>query len=676
MGIAETAAYSAAKAGLIGLTRSLAQEFGPAGVRVNAVAPGMTITEMTTDLADSEEGRRRLRGMPLGRFGRADEVADSVIFLLSDASSPVPRPDAQSERRGVHAVTKIVEVREAVGLVKDGATVLIGGSGAGHALPAAVHRRTGRRVHGRGPAARPDDRPRRRDRRLRRPWLLAARPARASCAGPSAATSATSRGSARWSRPNEIESYSFPQGVLSQLTREIAAGRPGLVTQVGLGTYVDPRQTGGKQNARTTEDLVEVVTLRGREWLLFHAFPIDVAVIRGTTADEDGNLTMEGEAVQGEMLSMAMAARNSGGIVIAQVRQLARRGSLPMRSVKVPGALIDYVYVDPGPVADLHHPRFAVLRRRGPEAGHARGAAAARRPQDHRPPLAPRVPARRDLQPRVRDQPAHRARRVGGGDHRPARPDRRAGHLRRRAGGRQRGRGRVQLPGDDRPAEHVRLLRRRRPRHREPVLRRGGRPGQRQRPRVRGPRPRAWRLPEHQRPDAPDQLRRHAHGAGPRARHRRRRPRRPRRQPPEVRAGGPRDLVQRAACPRARPAGPLRHRSCGLRARGRRARAHRGGPGDRRRARRPRPDGLPAARRRGPQADGPRASTRRARWASPPTSRPPDERPRRRWSWAASRSSGSSTRRSTSSPRTSCGSWTRRSRRSRRRPRTRSVPSS
>lgn len=86
-GVAETAAYSAAKAGLIGLTRSLAQEFGPRGVRVNAVAPGMTITEMTTDLADSEEGRRRLRGMPLGRFGRADEVADSVIFLLSDASS-------------------------------------------------------------------------------------------------------------------------------------------------------------------------------------------------------------------------------------------------------------------------------------------------------------------------------------------------------------------------------------------------------------------------------------------------------------------------------------------------------------------------------------------------------------------------------------------------------------
>ena len=87
MGIAETAAYSAAKAGLIGLTRALAREFGPRGVRINAVAPGVTITEMTTDLVDSEEGKRRMRDMPLGRFGRADEVAEAVVFLLSDASS-------------------------------------------------------------------------------------------------------------------------------------------------------------------------------------------------------------------------------------------------------------------------------------------------------------------------------------------------------------------------------------------------------------------------------------------------------------------------------------------------------------------------------------------------------------------------------------------------------------
>jgi 3-oxoacyl-[acyl-carrier protein] reductase len=87
IGVAETAAYSAAKAGLLGLTRALAKEFGPRGIRVNAVAPGVTVTEMTTDLVDSDEGRRRLADMPLGRFGRADEVADSVIFLLSDASS-------------------------------------------------------------------------------------------------------------------------------------------------------------------------------------------------------------------------------------------------------------------------------------------------------------------------------------------------------------------------------------------------------------------------------------------------------------------------------------------------------------------------------------------------------------------------------------------------------------
>ncbi len=243
-------------------------------------------------------------------------------------------------------MTKVIDVRDAVGLVRDGSTIVIGGSGAGHALPqrfidelAAVFTAEGRprdlttvRVVGIGDFA---------DRGFSQLGLP----------GLQRRTIGSNIGNeprlGALVEANEVESYSFPQGVLSQLMREIAAGRPGVVTQVGLGTYVDPRQTGGKQNARTTEDLVEVVTLRGREWLLFHAFPIDVAVIRGTTADEDGNLTMEGEAVQGEMLAMAMAARNSGGIVIAQVRQLATRGSLRMRDVKVPAALIDHVYVDP-----------------------------------------------------------------------------------------------------------------------------------------------------------------------------------------------------------------------------------------------------------------------------------------------------------------------------------------
>jgi propionate CoA-transferase len=243
-------------------------------------------------------------------------------------------------------VSKVIGVGEAIGLIRDGSTVVVGGSGAAHALPmrcidelAAQYGATGRprglttvRIVGIGDFA---------DRgfsQLALPGLM--RRTIGSNIGNEPRLGALVEA-------NELESYSFPQGVLSQLMREIAAGRPGLVTQVGLGTFVDPRQTGGKQNATTTEDLVEVVTLRGREWLLFHAFPIDVAVIRGTTADEDGNLTMEGEAIQGEMLAMAMAARNSGGIVIAQVRQLARRGSLRMRDVKVPAALIDHVYVDP-----------------------------------------------------------------------------------------------------------------------------------------------------------------------------------------------------------------------------------------------------------------------------------------------------------------------------------------
>ena len=244
------------------------------------------------------------------------------------------------------APSKVIDVRDAVGLVRDGATVVIGGSGAGHALPqrfidelAAVFEAEGRprdlttvRVVGIGDFAE------RGFSQLGLPGLQ--RRTIGSNIGNEPRLGALVE-------QNELEAYSFPQGVLSELMREIAAGRPGLVTAVGLGTYVDPRQTGGKQNARTTEDLVEVVTLRGQEWLLFHAFPIDVAVIRGTTADEDGNITMEGEAVQGEMLSMAMAARNSGGIVIAQVRQLASRGSLRARDVKVPAALVDHVYLDP-----------------------------------------------------------------------------------------------------------------------------------------------------------------------------------------------------------------------------------------------------------------------------------------------------------------------------------------
>ncbi len=146
---------------------------------------------------------------------------------------------------------------------------------------------------------------------------------------------------------DEIEAYTLPQGALSQLCRDMAAGRPGLLTRTGLHTFVDPRHGGGRQSARSTEDLVDLVTIRGEEYLLYRSFPVDVAVIRGTTADERGNISMEDEAFFGENFSIAAAARLHGGIVIAQVREVAAAGTLPGKQVKVPGVVVDYVIEEP-----------------------------------------------------------------------------------------------------------------------------------------------------------------------------------------------------------------------------------------------------------------------------------------------------------------------------------------
>ncbi len=255
---------------------------------------------------------------------------------------------------------RLVTAAAAARLIPDGATVIFGGSGAGHAVPqrfidalAEVYVEHGHprdlttvRVVGIGDFA---------DRgfsQLALPGLM--RRTIGSNIGnePRLATLVAS---------GHVEAYSFPQGVLSQLCRDIAAGRPGLVTKVGLHTYVDPRQTGGKQGS-AVEDLVEVVELRGEEWLLFRSFPIDVAVIRGSVIDADGNLTLDDEAINGEMLPMAMAAHNSGGIVIAQARRAVPTGDLTPRRVQVPGALIDFAFLDPDQTqtyATNYSPSFA-----------------------------------------------------------------------------------------------------------------------------------------------------------------------------------------------------------------------------------------------------------------------------------------------------------------------------
>lgn len=152
-------------------------------------------------------------------------------------------------------------------------------------------------------------------------------------------------------RQNQLECVCLPQGVIVNLWREIAAGRPGLLTKTGLGTFVDPRVEGGRMNTCATEEMVRLVEFAGEEYLFYPAFKLDVALLRGTIADEDGNISFAHESVVNEGLSVATAAKNCGGIVIVQVEYLTKRDTLNPKEVKIPGVLVDYVVLAEDPMS-------------------------------------------------------------------------------------------------------------------------------------------------------------------------------------------------------------------------------------------------------------------------------------------------------------------------------------
>jgi propionate CoA-transferase len=239
-----------------------------------------------------------------------------------------------------------VTADEAVKIVRSGDTLLTGGSGGGHAVPEALMAALERRFLSEGeprglisihPVGLGDDKTLGAGHFAHEGMLK-----RVVCG-----TLVNSPKLAELALADKVEAYTLPQGALSQLTREMAAGRAGLITQTGLHTFVDPRIGGGRQSPCAEEDLVELISVKGHEYLLFKPFKIDVAFLRGTTADEDGNVTMEQEAVFGEMLSEAQATRRCGGVVIVQVKRLAKRGTLLPKHVKIPGILVDLVIVEP-----------------------------------------------------------------------------------------------------------------------------------------------------------------------------------------------------------------------------------------------------------------------------------------------------------------------------------------
>lgn len=254
---------------------------------------------------------------------------------------------------------EVLAAREAAELIDDGDVITVSSS-SGLGCPDAVLRGIGERfeetaaprgitsIH---PIAAGDMYGIRGIDHIAKPGLLARVIAGSYPSGPSSAEPP-----AVWSmiENEQVEAYNFPSGTLFQMHRAVAAHQPGVLTTVGEGTFIDPRVGGGRMNASTPADIVEIHALDGRDWLYFRSIVPNVAIIRATTSDEYGNLTFEEEGSPLGALDLAYAAHNNGGLVIAQVKRMASGGSLAPQSVRVPGILVDAVVLDPEQMQTTH----------------------------------------------------------------------------------------------------------------------------------------------------------------------------------------------------------------------------------------------------------------------------------------------------------------------------------